>query len=333
MKSLIAFIVCSILSCAPLGYADNPKHRIGVLLPLTGDFASYGAVVRKGVESVKLPDIEWVFEDEACDPARTITGFKKLTSFDKLQFIIGPCCGSPQKAVAPLLIDKEILVLLPNAAPESVFRTSGQRMYSAQYSLETEGNFMAQAMNRRGLKRVALVMNDNDFSRTLEDGFRKGFSGSIVFTEHAPGFDVQQMKSIALKLKGINFDSLFIPDAGPLLLGFLSEMKKIGIPRRATFSVYAAQMPDVLTAEKDAVEGLLYSYPEVPGGEDAFAYFPALAASTMAKAVSDCAGKYECVAKKFSEELPFSYNGTLKGKIVLKSVRQGTFVALPDDEI
>ncbi len=96
----------------------------------------------------------------------------------------------------------------------------------------------------------------------------------------------QHIKVAALKLKAIDFDSIFLADISPLLLGFLSELNKLGIPRKPVFSNYCAQMPDVLAAEMDNSDGVMYSYPNVPQTEDALGYFLNLAGQILARAVS-----------------------------------------------
>lgn len=308
--------------------ADQPKYRIGVLAPLTGNFANYGKTIRQGIEAVQNPSIEWVFEDEACEPSKAVSAYKKLSSLDKISFFIGPCCGSPQKAIAPLLYNQDQVVLLPNAASSEVFDLSARKMYSVQYSLEADATFIADEMNKRGLKKVAVIYVDNDFSQTLETGFLKFFQGKLVYSMRASTFDVQNMKAAALKLKNVDFDSIFIPDAAPLLLGFLSEMNKMGIPPRPTFSVYAAQMPDVLVSEKANAESLIYSYPDVPDNVEAFGYFPSVAAKLMADTVVGCKGQYDCVAEGFMNNKKFQSDGTLRGNITLKTVRNGHFVRL-----
>ena len=306
--------------------AEPTPQKIGVLLPLTGNFASYGALVRKEIEKVQPPGIEWVFEDDLCEPANAISAFQKLSVADGAKFILGPCCGSPQKAVAPLLAGKKQIALLPNAASTQVFELSAKRMYSVQYSLEADGAFVAEQMNQRGLKKAAVIFVDTDFSQALQAAFLKSFKGKVAYTMQAPAFDAQYMKAAALKLKKTDFDSIFIPDASPLILGLLTELKKLEIPRRPAFSVYAAQMKDVLDSEKENAEGLLYSYPDVPAGEDAFGYFPRIAAKILAEKVLRCAGDVDCVAKNFAGDKTFQSDGTLGGKLVLKTVHKGHFV-------
>src|SRR3989344_8762822 len=101
--------------------------KIGVVAPLTGPVADYGEEIRKGIISANIASssIQFVFEDDKCDPKEAVSAFKKLTEFEKVQFIIGPACGSPQEAIVPLLKNKSILAVVPVAATTKLYAESG----------------------------------------------------------------------------------------------------------------------------------------------------------------------------------------------------------------
>jgi branched-chain amino acid transport system substrate-binding protein len=322
-------VILALILVSSLAEADDSSPRVGVIIPLTGPLGSYGSLVRQSIERVKVPGIQWTFEDEGCDPAKTVSAFKKLTEVDGISFILGPCCGSPQKALAPLLMKKERLVVLPNAAPKSVLSLSGGKMFSVQYSVEAEASFLAEQMNRRDLHRVAILAVENEFSQTMESSFLKTFHGNVAYSFHAPSFDAQHMKAAALKLKSIDFDSIFLADISPLLLGFLPELRKLGIAQKPVFTNYGAQLPDVLAAGRDKSDGVMYSYPNVPDTEDALGYFPNLAAQILAIAVSGCNGKYACVVEAIKTNPHIEQARQPAGTIVLKKIENGKYVRLP----
>lgn len=221
----VAFVLIAFTLGVINAIADDSPYRIGVIIPLTGSLAHYGNTVRGAIERVKTSNVQWVFEDEACDPTKTISAFKRLTYLKNIHLIIGPTCGSPQKVLAPLVKGKKDLIVLPNAAPLSVLESSGGNMYSVQYSVDSEARFLADQMNQRGLKKVAIISVDSDFSRTMEVSFTKAFNGNVAYLFHAPGDSSQYMKDAALKLKTIDFDSIFLADISPLFYGFLTELK------------------------------------------------------------------------------------------------------------
>src|SRR6266849_7106509 len=76
--------------------ADNIK--IGAILPLTGDSASWGEQGRWGIESavrevnesggIDGKQVEVIFEDSQAIPRVAVTAFGKLSQVDKVQAVI-----------------------------------------------------------------------------------------------------------------------------------------------------------------------------------------------------------------------------------------------------
>jgi ABC-type branched-subunit amino acid transport system substrate-binding protein len=72
------------------------RDRIGVLLPLSGPYASYGELVKKGLElalqehnKTRLP-IRFIYRDTAMEEVTTAQQVSTLTDDDKVMAIIGP---------------------------------------------------------------------------------------------------------------------------------------------------------------------------------------------------------------------------------------------------
>src|SRR5680860_262359 len=85
---------------------SDASIKVGVILPLSGDFASFGEAVKRGIEQIQNDDILYVFEDTKCESAETVSAATKLLNIDQVKYIIGPVCGSPQEVIAPLIKDK-----------------------------------------------------------------------------------------------------------------------------------------------------------------------------------------------------------------------------------
>src|SRR3989344_7938360 len=155
--------------------------KIGVIAPLTGVVADYGEEMRKGISApVAGGDEIFVFEDDKCDPKEAVTAFKKLVEFDKINFIIGPGCGSPQEAILPLIKEKNIIVLVPSAASFQLYAQSGNNFFNIQYSLENESKFIGEQLNSKQYKKVALVHYKNAFSAAHAKSFKESYKGEIV---------------------------------------------------------------------------------------------------------------------------------------------------------
>lgn len=320
IREFLLFIAVLLCTACPASAETN----VGVILPYSGIFAKYGGLVRKGVESGRSAFVRALYEDEGCRAAPAVKAYRKLTDVDGVKVIFGPMCGSPQTAVAPLVKQGQQVVMLGNSAPEAVFELSGKRMFSAQPSIETEAKFIASEMNKRGIKAVALVFYENDFSRTHEAAFRTIYAGGVIEVFAFTSEDVSTIKSMALRLKQLAPEAVFSPDATPLLLGLLKELKAIGATSMPVWSVYSAQSEEVKKATAGVQDKLIYSYPDI-GTEDALEYFPRKGMEMLSAAVGSCGDMPDCIIAYLHKSYPFNEHGTLQGGLALKTIRDGKF--------
>ena len=302
--------------------------RVGVLAPLTGAFARYGEKFVAAVRGEANGSVQFVFEDEGCDPKRAIDAFKRLSEVDGVRVFLGPWCGSPQSAVAPLVRSKNDIAVLGSSAPRAVWAASGDRMFSTQHSIEDESEFMAGAVARRGAKSVVIVFRENQFSRAHEAAFRAAFPGAVLETIAYDSGDISELKSAALRIRKLNPDALYVPDAFPLLGGFTKELRAIGLGGKPVYSVYSAQSEDVMkTVGSDG--GLVYSFPDI-GEEEAIRTFPRNAARLLVAAIGLCGDDPTCLQAKLRMSGGFDSNGVVPAHFVLKTLRHERFEVLED---
>lgn len=294
--------------------------KIGVIAPLTGVIADYGEEVRKGVMAAQTEGVEFVFEDDKCEPAAAVTAFQKLTAIDQVKFIIGPACGSPQEAVVPLLKDSEALVVVPAAASQALFAQSEGKFFNAQYSLEAEASFLADQMFELGFKNVVLITYQNAFSKVHRDAFVAKFGGKVV--KEITFLDTTTDLSTELaKLKTIPHDAIFSPDISFFFANGLEKLKQFGITT-PVFAPYAVELP----AARPLVEGVIYSFPgDLPGDQGATAALSQEAATLLAQYTKECAGVYVCVQEKLNSRTDF-IAGVKQRSILLKKIEAGQAV-------
>ena len=329
LQSLPVFCLLMGLAAFPSVSQAGQRVRVGVIAPLSGVFSKYGSIVRQGVIEGAGNKVDLVFEDEGCDPAKAVSAYRRLSDVEGVRYIIGPCCGSPQNAIAPLLKKREQILMLPNSAAGGVHKAADGRVYSAQYPIESESRFNAEQVLARGNKSVVVVFTESEFSRTHEKAFISAYRGKVLESIAMPALDASLIKTAALRIKALGPDAVYVPDASPFFGGLLTELRKVGVDSIKVFSVYSAQSNDLLAAEGSSAEGLVYSYPDIADA-DAVSWFARLSGRIIADAAVECAGEYACVKKSIDESEAFSAEGALTGKIVLKGVRNGAFVRIDD---
>jgi ABC-type branched-subunit amino acid transport system substrate-binding protein len=294
------------------------------MLPLTGEVADYGEKVREAIEQANHAGVKFIYEDDACQSAKGLAGYRNLRRQD-IKYFLGPCCGSPMKTIAPHLAAAEQLSFATCPISAEAHKTSKGRVILTQYSVEDESTFNAHEIHTKGFKRIVLLFQDTELARAHEKVFRDKFPGTIVDALIYNTANATELRPLMLKLKQLEYDALYIPHVEPLLLGVLREMAKIGIRGKQVFSIYSAQMPEVISINGEAAEGFMYSYPDIPLEEDAISFFPKLGAEMLAQALTHCSGEYRCVTDYLNSHIQLSDAGVIPRKIVLRTIRNGKF--------
>lgn len=154
--------------------------KIGLVSPLSGANARYGAFANKGANlaakeinaagGVMGRKIEFVSGDSQCVPAEGVSATKRMISFDKLPIIIGDVCSSVTLAMQPLA--EEAGVLLVNAASSNPMITykagvGGFKWTFRNYPTDEAraAIVLEHAVKGRNLKSFAVLSVDSDYGR------------------------------------------------------------------------------------------------------------------------------------------------------------------------
>lgn len=327
MKQILlgCFVILLGLISVKTAPADDTVE-IGALLPLSGQLSSFGEIVRQGITLANTKSAKILFEDDRCLPEKAVTAYRHLSSVKKINLFLGPCCTSAIAAVAPLIKQNNQLAMNFCTGSEEIFDRVGGSVFHAQYSAQAEGAFNAHAMWDLGIRKPLIVYQDSEFSRAHEKAFRAHYPGTVVSTLIYSNPDRDQLKSLILKMRGLDFDAVYVPLVETFLLGFMTEMKKAGYHDKKAFGIYSVQLPELLEAEGKNSEGVIYSYPDIPTTENAAVYFAKLAAEMLDAEVGKCGKDVECIKSNLRKDYPFDDHNFLKSKLFLKTIKDGQFV-------
>ncbi len=319
-KIIITVIIVALIAwiIATKGEKPTAKNlRVGVIAVLSGPFADYGEEIRKGVlaEASSTPDVQFVFEDDKCEPKDAVSAFNKLVQFEKINVIIGPACGSPQEAVIPRIKETGAVVLVPSAASSDLYTQSGGNFFNVQYSLENESTFIAQEMTKRGYKKVALVSYKNAFSETHVKVFKAAFKGEI--TDHAFVDATVDVAPELAKIKIEKPDAIYSPDAAFFFGSGVIKLRQLGVTV-PMFGTYVTELPAVRTLVPD----VFYSFTGDLGGTQGAVYeLSKQAAHIAATTLKECGGDSLCIKKKLDSSGLFDSLGVYKRPLILKQVK------------
>jgi branched-chain amino acid transport system substrate-binding protein len=221
IRKLALVLLIGLLVPGVAGAADTVK--IGLLAPLTGFAAADGLSVlnsvQLAVERVNQDggllgrQVELVYYDDRADGKEAVALSRKLIQQDRVAGVVGGSYSTPSRAVAPIFEDEEIPFVAAYAVHPDV-TTSGKYCFRNGFLGMVEGKSAGYvSVELLKAKKIALLTSDNDFGRTLAEGFKaylgdQGKDAQIVFEQTYP-FQEKDFKPYLSKVKEANPDILF----------------------------------------------------------------------------------------------------------------------------
>jgi branched-chain amino acid transport system substrate-binding protein len=180
----------------PAKTASGPI-KIGISLPLTGDFSEPGKGIREGYElwaeqvnaagGMLGRQVELIFRDDASDPNRVVTDYESLITQDKVNLVFGPFSSRLVIPAAEVAEQYNMLFVEPAGAAPNVF-TQGFKylFYAAPAVANDHYNYLAEYI--LGLpadqrpKTAAYASLDDPFAKGTAYGLRDKLSKGGIKT-------------------------------------------------------------------------------------------------------------------------------------------------------
>ena len=272
MKRILGFILLTLVFIA--GCTKTPEIiTIGFMGPLSGDAASYGLSIQKGVELAKkdmaLPNVAVVYEDSKCEGKEAATAIHKLIALHNVQAIIGEVCSGATLAAAPIANENSV-VLISSASTSPDLTPAGDYILRVIPSDSLQGAFGAKLVYDRGQRALAVLYSNEEygsgFNKVLTAEFTK--SGGKVVASEAVDRGTADVRSALTKIKNKKPDALYIIANSPeTAAAALKQAKELGL----TAHLYGSEglkSDDIIKAAEGAAEGLTVT--SVSAGSPAF---------------------------------------------------------------
>ena len=219
----IAGTVAAGLGLASVSALAADPIKIGVSLPLTGDWAEYGDFIKKSVNlviketnaagGINGRKIELVVADSRGDPKESVLIAEKFVADPGIIAEIGDFSSSSCMAAAPIYEKASMTQLSPTSSHPD-FTKKGKNMFRVIGTQAAEGPFNARwAAKDIGAKTVVTLYINNDWgvaaNKYFTEAFKK-FGGKVLAMEaFAPG--EKDFSSVMSKIKRLNPDVLYLP--------------------------------------------------------------------------------------------------------------------------
>lgn len=231
---------------APEGGASGDTIKIGLNYELSGDVASYGQASVAGIElaakeindagGVNGKKIELVKYDTKSDTAEATTLATKLMAQDKVLTVIGPATSGGMKAQIQVAEKNQVPVVSGSSTADDLTVTNGKLndyVFRTCFNDSFQGTSAANYSSEKLGATTAVIIKDNsnDYSKGLAASFDTQFkaNGGTIVAEEAYAKGERNFNSILTKIKGQNFDVIYLPgyyeEAGPAI----KQARELGI--------------------------------------------------------------------------------------------------------
>jgi branched-chain amino acid transport system substrate-binding protein len=286
MKIWLKTLAVAGLATAAFGLAPVPAQagdsvKVGLSLPLTGDWAEYGDFIKKSVMMVvnkankdggiNGKKIEVVVADSRGDPKESVLIAEKFVGNPEIIAEIGDFSSSSCMAAAPIYEKANMAQVSPTSSHPD-FTKKGRNMFRVIGTQAAEGPFNARwAVKDIGAKTVATLYINNDWGVAANKYFTeavKAMGGKVVAEEaFAPG--EKDFSSVMSKIKRANPDVLYLPVFYADAASIMSQARRMHY-KPTVLSTGSLYSPKLITLGGKAVEGLMTAavyFPDNPRPE------------------------------------------------------------------
>jgi len=265
---IITALLFVILSCAPVDAtrAEAPPLKIGVILPLSGQAANFGAISQRGIELAleQLPiedkgRVSVIVEDDGLVNARSVSAARKLIDIDKVDALVTWSSSTALSVVG--LAESHGIAHIAIASDPEVARN---KKYSFTYwaLAEDEAQKLYDYLVARGTKRVSLVSLVHNGVLAVRDAFvalaRKDAKIEVVADEEVVS-GILDFRSILRRIKNKGPVDGSIPIFFPgQLAPIVRQSREVGITA-PLYGFETFEDADEIKAAGGLFSGVVYS--------------------------------------------------------------------------
>lgn len=265
---------------------SDSSIELGAVLPLSGDFAEVGEFIKQGMELAlhdykeKGVDVNLHIQDDNSNAADSVNAANALLAQHKLNAAL-TATVQEVKPIAPIFNNKKI-PLIAVWDNNDVIADSGDYVFSTGYLTEDAGEDMAKLAREKGVSRVAVITQQDEWSNIIGGAFSAEFKkqgGEVVLTDDV-NFDVTDFRTFLTKAKNENVDGIYFPFIPGYIAPFAKQANELGLDVMLMTgdSMSQGEIDDAgeaingtyfTSVDTDNLSGLIARYNEVYGEDPA----------------------------------------------------------------
>lgn len=251
-------VLAAVAAIALGGAAEAAVIKIGVVGPFSGPFALQGKNFKAGIDAymavngnkIGSDTVEIIYRDvPQADPAQSRAQAQELIVKDKVQYLAGFYFTPDAMAVAPILQQANVPMVIMNAATSAIVTRSPYVVRTSFTTWQTSTPIAKVAFDG-GVRKVISIVSDYGPGIDAENAFKAAFQkagGQVVEAIRLP-LATNDFSPIMQRIKDSGAQALFafLP-SGPPTLGFVKAYNENGL-KAAGIKFFG---PGDLTQESD----------------------------------------------------------------------------------
>jgi branched-chain amino acid transport system substrate-binding protein len=263
----LAAIAGVLLVAGPV-LAQQPKIKIGLMLPYTGTYAALGTAITNGFKLAiaenggKLGgrEIEYFTVDDESDPAKAPENANKLIKRDQVDVLVGTVHSGVALAMAKVARDNNTLLIIPNAgADEITGPLCAANVFRTSFSNSQLGIAMGKVMAEQTKKTAVTLTWKYAAGEESTGGFKEAFEagGGKVIKEMFLPFPQVEFQSYLTEIAALKPDVVYVFFAGGGAVKFVKDYAAAGLNKTIPLVGPGFLTDGTLDAQGDSAQGLL----------------------------------------------------------------------------
>lgn len=274
MKQL-AIVILALFFFAACNNAKKDKDviKIGVILPFTGELATYGNDAKRGIEiavneinaqgGINGKNVEIYSDDSKGESKTAVNIMNKLISVNKVQLFIGDISSTVTLSLVPVAEDNKVFLFSPCAATPKLTNCSkyfGRNWPSNNAEATSAADYILSNYTKN--TNVVIVYVNNDWGLGLMQSFENRFisQGGKIKSKLIYEYENKEFKTLITKLISIKPDVVYLAGNQQEMGHFIKQLREINkaIPVVANTSFLE---PDCMNIAGQSSEGIVVATP------------------------------------------------------------------------
>lgn len=228
LVAVLAAITVAFVGC---GKEKGNVVKIGVILPLTGDYKAFGVemlnaaklAVDEWNEQNKMPGgytIEIVERDDAGNKTTALNQAKYVVSDPQVYGVLAHLNSGCLIAALKTYSEENIVAIGPSESNPDITKKGYRNIFRLVTHDLHQGGITAEYLHSRGIKKLAIIHNSNDYGKPL----------AVVIKKRAEELGIEVLAFIATRVEDVDYSTVLteIKSKTPDAIYFSGEASQAG---------------------------------------------------------------------------------------------------------